>query len=172
MALGRKSRGRTAATGAKGTAKGVGKGVGRALLTPGGAKNALGVAKVLGPAVVPLVAPYALRAAGVARDGLDRYRARRLGVDVTQLAEFTGRGGALHARLVGADQALADLEGRDGGTEEDRAFAASARQTLASLAAAVRAAERMPTARRKAAWRSVGGELDPIEQELLRRLGI
>jgi hypothetical protein len=141
-------------------------------LTPGRARNIIGVVRVVAPAVVPIVAPFALKAAAAARDGLDRYRARRLGVDVSQLAEYTGRGGALHARLVGADQSLAELESRDGATQEDREFAAHARTTLAKLTAAVRAAERMPTARRKAAQKAVAGELDPIERELLQRLGL
>jgi hypothetical protein len=141
-------------------------------LTPGRAKNIIGVARVVAPAVVPIVAPYVLRAASAARVGLDRYRARRLGIDVSRLAEYTGRGGALHARLVGADQSLSDLESREGATAQDREFAARARTTLAKLTAAVRAAERMPTARRKAAHRSVASELDPIEHGLLQRLGL
>lgn len=141
-------------------------------LTPGNAKNLLGVAKVIGPAVVPVVAPYVLKAASAARDGLDRYRAHRLGIAVDDLAEYSGRGGALHARIVGADQSLADLESRTQAGSVDHEFAVRGRDTLTKLAAAVRAAERMPTARRRAAHRSVAGELDPIEQELLRRLGV
>lgn len=127
----------------------------------------VGVAKVLGPAVIPVVAPYLLKAASAARDGLDRARARRLGIDVADLAEYTGRGGALHVRIVGADQSLAEMESRD----TDREFAVRSRETLAKLGAAVRAAERMPAARRKAAHKAVAAELDPIERELLRRLG-
>jgi hypothetical protein len=141
-------------------------------LTPGRAKNLVGVAKVIGPAVVPVVAPYVLRAASVARDGLDRYRARRLGVHVEHLARFSGRGGALHARIAGAAESLAELESRPGASEADREFAARGSDTLAALASAVRAAERMPTARRKAAHRSVAQALDPVEQELLNRLGV
>lgn len=141
-------------------------------LTPGRAKNIVGVVRVIAPAVVPVVAPYVLKAASAARDGVDRYRARRLGIDVSSLAEYTGRGGALHARIVGADQSLSDLESREGASVADKEFAAQARSTLAKLTVAVRAAERMPTARRKAAHRSIGGELDPIERELLRRLGV
>lgn len=141
-------------------------------LTPSSAKNLVGVAKVIGPAVVPVVAPYLLRAASVARDGLDRYRARRLGVDVEHLARYSGRGGALHARIVGADESLAELESRPDATDADREFAAHSRATLDKLAAAVRAAERMPTARRKAAHRSVAAELDPVERGLLSRLGV
>jgi hypothetical protein len=151
--------------------KGIGRGIVRGL-TPGGAKNLLGVAKVIGPAVAPVVAPYALRAASTARDGLDRYRARKLGVDVAQLAEYTGRGGALHARIVGVDRSLSELEARPGVDAADQEFAVQGRNTLTKLAAAVRAAERMPTSRRKAAHKSVAGELDPIERELLQRLGL
>lgn len=158
MALGRKRGG-----------KGDGK-LGR--LTPGNAKNLVGVAKVIAPAVVPVVAPFALKAASVARDGLDRYRARKLGIDVADLAEYTGRGGALHARIVGADASLSELESRENVSTADREFATKSRDTLVKLAAAVRAAERMPTSRRKAAHKSVSGELDPIERELLQRLGV
>jgi hypothetical protein len=136
-------------------------------LTPKNAKNLVGVAKVLGPVVVPVVTPYLVKAASVARDRLDRVRARRLGIDVHQLAQFSGRGGALHARIAGADQALAELD-----TQDDTEFVSGSRTRLAKLATAVRAAERMPTARRKAAYRAVAAELAPIEGELLRRLGI
>jgi hypothetical protein len=135
-------------------------------LTPSSAKNLLRVAKVLAPTVLPVVTPYLVRAASAARDGVDQYRARRLGVDVADLAEFSGRGGALHARLAGAEASLAELPAADA------EFVTRTRGTLAKLAAAVRVAERMPTARRKAAHRSVAALLDPIERELLRRLGV
>jgi hypothetical protein len=140
--------------------------------TPGHAKNLVGVAKIIGPAVLPVVTPYLIKAAGAARDSLDRYRARKLGIDVAELPEFTGRGGALHVRIVGADQSLAELESGESTTADDRAYATRARDTLTKLAAAVRAAERMPTARRKAAHKSIGHVLDPVERELLRRLGV
>jgi hypothetical protein len=139
-------------------------------LTPSSAKNLVGVAKVLGPAVLPVVAPYLLKAASAARDGVDRARARRLGVDVARLADFSGRGGALHARIVGAGDSLAELAALE--ETKDREFVTTSADTLAKLAAAVRAAERMPSARRKAAYRAVARELDPIEQGLLSRLGI
>jgi hypothetical protein len=140
--------------------------------TPSSAKNLVGVAKVIGPVVLPVVTPYLVKAAGAARDSLDRYRARRLGIGVAQLPEFTGRGGALHVRIVGADESLAELESRESAGADDRAYATRARDTLAKLAAAVRAAERMPASRRRAAHKSVSRGLDPIEQELLRRLGV
>jgi len=135
-------------------------------LTPSSAKNLVGVAKVLGPAVLPVVTPYLVRAAAVARDGVDRVRARRLGVDVARLAEFSGRGGALHARIVGVSDSLAEMPATE------REFVEKSQGTLGKLAVAVRAVERMPTARRKAAYGAVARELDPIERELLRRLGV
>lgn len=135
-------------------------------LTPARAKNLIGLAKVVAPAVVPVVAPYALRAASVARDAVDKMRARRLGVEVAELATYSGRGGALHARIAGAAQAAADLR------VSDAAFADSSESRLTQLAAAVRAAERMPVSRRKAAHKAISQELDRVEEELLRRLGV
>lgn len=141
-------------------------------VTPKKAKNALGVVKVIGPAVIPVVAPIAVRAFGEARDRIDRLRARRLGVPVEEIAAFSGRGGALHARITGAARSIEELRERQGATAEDREFAATSQTTLEQLAAVVRAAERMPAGRRKAAHRAVGTELDELEQRLLARLGI
>ena len=140
--------------------------------TPKRAKNALAVAKIIGPAVIPVVAPYVLRALGEARDRYDRIRANRLGVPVEDLHRYSGRGGTLHARIAGAAEAVADLRKRDDATAEDRAFADRSETTLRQLAAAVRAAERMPTARRKAAHRAVAAELDQLEERVLQRLGV
>jgi uncharacterized protein DUF6474 len=141
-------------------------------ITPKKAKNALAVVKIIGPAVIPLVAPYVVRALGEARDRYDRVRANRLGVPVEELARFSGRGGALHARITGAAAAVAELRERTEVTADDRSFADRSETTLRQLAAAVRAAERMPTARRKAAHRAASVELDQLEERLLQRLGV
>ena len=142
----------------------------RGPLTPARAKRMIGLAKV----VAPLLAPYALVAAGVARQRWDALRAYRLGVTPDELAGFTGPGGALHARLSGLATALVELrqgpEARD--TTAARRFAVQNEPRLADLAAAVRAAEQMPGARRRAAHRAISGELDRIEQELLVHLGV
>jgi len=140
--------------------------------TPKKAKNALAVAKIVGPAVIPVVAPYVLRALGEARDRYDRLRARKLGVPVEELARFSGKGGSLHARISGAAEAINELRERKESTQDDRAFADRSETTLRQLAAAVRAAERMPTARRKAAHRAAATELDQLEERLLQRLGV
>ncbi|GAA3535728.1 DUF6474 family protein [Amycolatopsis ultiminotia] len=146
--------------------------VGEARITPKKAKNAVAVAKVLGPAVIPVVAPYAVRAAGAARELYDRYQARKLGVAVDRLAEYTGRGAGLHARIAGVVQGLGELRKSAKATDADRKFADEAQSTLEQLSATVRAAERMPAARRKAAHRAVTGELERLEDQLLHRLGV
>ncbi|RZS37511.1 hypothetical protein EV193_10566 [Herbihabitans rhizosphaerae] len=165
MALRKRKSGDKAATKAA-------KHVGEPKITPKKAKNALGVAKVLGPTVIPVVAPLAVKAADAVRERFERRRAHKLGIAVDDLPQYSGRGGALHARISGAASSINELRGKDGTTDDDRAFADEADIKLRQLAAAVRAAERMPTARRKAAHRAVATELDQIEQRLLHRLGV
>lgn len=141
-------------------------------VTPKKAKNAISVAKVVGPAVLPVVAPYALKAAGDARDRLDRHRARKLGVDVADLAKYTGRGGALQARIAGDLRGCAELSERPSVSEADVRFASESGERLQTLTVAVRAAERMPYPRRRAAFQAIDADLDVLEQELLERLGV
>ncbi|MGW3999096.1 DUF6474 family protein [Amycolatopsis sp. NPDC004772] len=145
---------------------------GEARFTPKRAKNAVAVAKVLGPAVIPVVAPLAVRAAGAAREAYDRYQARKLGVSVDRLGEYTGRGAALHARIAGVAEGCQDLQKSEKASKADRDFARDAMGTLEQLSASVRAAERMPAARRKSVHRAVAGELERLEGQLLNRLGL
>jgi hypothetical protein len=135
-------------------------------LTPAQTRRLISVGK----AVAPLVLPYAIAAAGVARSQWDAYRSRRLGVPADQLGRFSGRGGHLHARISRAGEALTELE--SSGDAAGKAFAAQTRPRLADLAVAVRAAEQMPTTRRRTAFRAVSGELDRIEDQLLGHLGL
>jgi hypothetical protein len=139
-------------------------------LTAARAKRMIGIGK----AVAPLLAPYALAAAGVARARWDAYRAARLGVEPGQLSAYAGPGGALHARLSRMAEALDQIES---GAETHsngaaRRFAVDTRPRLADLAVAVRAAEQMPASRRRTAYRSVGAELDRLEIALLNHLGL
>lgn len=137
-------------------------------LTAKQAKRMVGV----GTAVVPLLAPYALAAAGAARGAWDARKAARLGVAPDQLGAYAGPGGALHARLSRVAEALTDLESGPEKSDSARAFATATRPRLADLAVAVRAAEQMPTARRRTAYRAIGAELDRIEVDLLTHLGV
>jgi len=143
---------------------------GRGPMTPARAKRMIGVSR----AVLPLLAPYALAAAGVARARWDAYQAARLGVTPDRINAYTGRGGALHARI---DRLAESLNALDDDTEAyattaSRRFAVETRPRLADLAVAVRAAEQMPAQRRRTAHRAVGDELDRIELALLRHLGV
>jgi len=135
-------------------------------LTPAQTRRFLAVGK----AVAPLLLPYGIAAAGVARARWDDHRARQLGVPADQLGRFTGRGGALHARLSRAGEALTEVEAT--GSAAGKAFAKETRPRLADLAVAVRAAEQMPSARRRTAFRAVAGELDRVEDALLGHLGL
>ncbi|KOV88923.1 DUF6474 family protein [Nocardia sp. NRRL S-836] len=138
----------------------------KAGFTPGRAKNLVGVAKVVAPALIPVLAPVIARGAGLLSEQYDRYRARRLGIDVADIGRYSGYGARLHARIVGFADSLETLRAAD----SDWVSKTEAR--LSQLLAAVRASERMPTARRKAAHRAVGTDLDVLEQELLRRLNV
>lgn len=141
-------------------------------LTPKRARNAVSVAKIVVPAVAPVLAPVAVRAAGAAREAYDRYQARKLGVPVARLPEFTGRGAGLLARIAGVSDAVAELRKSERASEDDKKFAVDAHATLEQLSAAVRAAERMPASRRKAAHHAVAAELERLEGQILTRLGV
>jgi uncharacterized protein DUF6474 len=140
-------------------------------ITPGKAKNAVAVAKILGGAVLPVVTPYLTKTAGTVRDQWDRRRARRLGVEIDELPQYSGRGAGLHARLAGAGTALTELRAKPGASNGDVTWADSTEIKLRQLTAAVRAAERMPSARRRGAHKAVAAELDQIEENVLHRLG-
>ncbi|MCE7005032.1 DUF6474 family protein [Kibdelosporangium philippinense] len=137
-------------------------------INPRSAKNAVAVAKVIGPVVVPVLIPFAAKAAATLRNLKDNRRAHKLGVPVADLAKYTGRGAALHARIAGLAEVLQELKDRG----KDDLFAAETAETLAKLTSAVRAAERMPTAKRKTVHKAVAAELDQLEQRLLHKLGI
>jgi len=141
-------------------------------ITPSKAKNAVAVAKILGPAVLPVITPYLTKTAGTVRDRWDRMRARRLGIGIDDLPQYSGRGGGLHARLAGAATALTELKDKPGASNGDLTWAQNTETTLRQLTAAVRAAERMPGPRRRAAHKAVRAELDNIEEILLSRLGV
>lgn len=139
-------------------------------LTAKKARQALTATKVILPAVIPVVAPIAVRAAGACRDAYDKYQARKLGVAVDSLGEYSGHGAALHARIAGLSDGLNEL--RVGGTADGVKFATEAAGTVRQLSSAVRAAEHMPPGRRKDAHQAIAAELDQLEANLLHHLGV
>jgi hypothetical protein len=136
------------------------------LITPKRAKNLVGVAKVVAPALIPVLAPVIARGAGMLSEQYDRYRARRLGIDVADIGKYSGHGARLHARIVGISDSMEGLRA------SDSVWVTKTETRLSQLLAAVRASERMPSIRRKAAHRAVSTDLDFIEQELLNRLDV
>ncbi|RKT84328.1 hypothetical protein SAMN05421805_103255 [Saccharopolyspora antimicrobica] len=140
-------------------------------ITPGNAKKVIGVAKVVGPVLLP----FAVRAASALRNSYDRTRARHLGVPVDDLGTYTGHGAALHARIAGDSEALRALREQAEDAEARLVADQYAERTgarLMQLTTAVRAAERMPTQRRRSAHRAVDAELGRIEDDLLTRFGV
>jgi hypothetical protein len=145
-------------------------------LTGAKIKRYIGLARI----VVPVVAPIVYQAVGMARDRWDAHRARQFGVAPDELAEFTGRGAALYARIHNLALSARDLRSRYGdGSGNDtarateiRSFVDDAEQRLSDLESAVRAAEQMPGSRRRSAHVAVGGELDRIENRLLALWGV
>lgn len=124
-----------------------------------------------GRVLAPVLAPFAYRAAASARGQIDAARARRMGVAVEQLGEFSGHGATLSARIAALEPALEEMS-RTHIDTDSAAYREATTARLAELNTAVHAAERMPTPRRKAAHRAVRVDLDRIDAELLDRLGV
>ena len=123
---------------------------------------------MLAPVVVPLV----YRAAIAARGLLDQRRADRLGVPLSQIGQFSGDGGALSARIAGAEQSLRQVAEKNPKDAETKQFVSAMTERLTDLSAAVTAAENMPTARRRAAHTAIAEQLDGIDADLMARLGV
>ena len=138
------------------------------LFSPTKVRRALTVSRLLAPVVVPLV----YRASIAARGLIDERRADKLGVPLSQLGQFSGHGAQFSARIAGAEQSLRQLTEKKPKDPETKQFAAAMTERLSDLAAAVTAAENMPTARRKAAHAAIAEQLDGIDADLLARLGV
>jgi hypothetical protein len=128
----------------------------------------LGVARLLTPVLLPIV----YRAATAVRGQIDARRADRMGVGIDQLANYTGHGAKLSARIAGAESSTTEILGQKPDDAETQKFAGAIRERLGDLNTAVRAAEQMPQARRKAAHQAISSELDGVEADLLARLGV
>ncbi|GAA4868365.1 DUF6474 family protein [Actinomycetospora straminea] len=136
-------------------------------------KRYIGIARV----VVPVVAPIVYQAVGVARDRWDAHRARQLGIAPDELSEFTGRGAHLYARVHNLALSAHDLRDRHGTGNDDRgreirSFVEDAEQRLTDMESAIRAADQMPSSRRRSAHVAIAGELERIEDRLLGLWGL
>lgn len=132
-------------------------------------KRAIGVGRILVPVAVPLL----MQAATAARGALDARRAAKLGVAVDDIGNHTGHGAALSARVTAVGRSLDDLaSGSRGRDAEVGRFVTSARAQLADATTAIRAAENLPEAQRRAAHASIAARLDRLDADVLVRLGV
>ncbi|MCX2933466.1 DUF6474 family protein [Mycobacterium sp. CVI_P3] len=138
------------------------------LLSPTRIRRALTVSRLLAPIVVPV----AYRAAIAARGAIDERRADRLGVPLSQLGQFSGQGGALSARIAGAENSLRQVAEKKPKDAETKQFVGAMTERLEALSAAVTAAETMPGPRRRDAHAAIAGQLDGIDADLMARLGV
>ena len=138
------------------------------LLSPTRIRRLLTVSRLLAPIVVPLFYRVAIAARGL----IDQRRADQLGVPLAQLGRFSGHGGQLSARIAGAEQSLRTVQDNKPKDAETRQFVTAISERLADLAAAVTAAENMPTARRRGAHAAIIRQLDEVDADLMARLGL
>jgi hypothetical protein len=138
------------------------------LLSPVRIRRAMTVSRLLAPVIVPVV----YRAAIAARGLVDQRRADRLGVPLSQIGQFSGTGGALSARISGAEQSLRQVAAKRPKDAETKQFVAAISDRLTDLSAAVTAAENMPSSQRRAAHTAIGDQLDGIDADLMARLGV
>lgn len=130
-------------------------------------KRYLQVARLIAPVLIPI----AIRTSTEVRGRVNASRAAKLGVPITEVGNFTGKGGALSARIVAARAGAGELATKRSDAET-KAFETATIERLNDLAAAVGSAEHMPPSRRKRALAAVAHELDGVEADLLARYGI
>lgn len=138
------------------------------LFAPGRIRRALTVARLIAPIAVPLVYRASISARGI----IDERRADRLGVPLSQLGQFSGQGAELSARISGAEHSLRLVAEKKPKDAETKQFVTAITDRLGDLAAAVTAAENMPTTRRRAAHTAIATQLDGIDADLMARLGV
>ena len=138
------------------------------LFSPSRIRRMLTVTRLLAPIVVPVL----YRGSIAARGYVDQRRADRLGVPLSQLGRFSGHGAQLSARIAGAEQSLRTVAENKPKDAETKQFVTAITARLGELAAAVTAAENMPTPRRRSAHAAIERQLDGIEADLMARLGL
>jgi hypothetical protein len=138
------------------------------VFSPTSIRRVLTVSRLLAPVAVPLI----YRAAITARGLIDQRKADQLGVPLSQIGQFSGSGGALSARIAGAERSLQQVAQSKPKDAETKQFVTAVSDRLSDLAAAITAAENMPAAQRRNAHNAIGQQLDGIDADLLARLSV
>ena len=138
------------------------------LLSPTRIRRVLTVSRLLAPILTPVI----YRGAMAARAVIDQRRADQLGIPLAQIGQFSGQGAQLSARMAGSEKSVRMVLEKKPKDAETKQFVAAITERLADLSAAITAAEKMPTARRRAAHGAISSQLDGIEADLMARLGL
>ena len=114
-------------------------------------------------AMAPLLLPRVYKAVVMVRDANTKSRAQQLGVSVDELAQHSGPGADLKARITGMEKSLATYKLPQG-------FQTDVVERLQALRTAVENADRMSPDQRKRAHRTISADLDELNKEVLARL--
>lgn len=114
-------------------------------------------------AMAPLLLPLVYKAVVMVRDANTKSRAQQLGVSVDELAQHSGPGADLKARITGMEKSLATYKLPQG-------FQTDVVERLQALQIAVENADRMSPDQRKRAHRTISADLDELNKEVLARL--
>ena len=114
-------------------------------------------------AMAPLLLPLVYKAVVMVRDANTKSRAQQLGVSVDELAQHSGPGADLKARIPGMEKSLATYKLPQG-------FQTDVIERLQALRTAVENADRMSPDQRKRAHRTISADLDELNKEVLARL--
>ena len=114
-------------------------------------------------AMAPLLLPLVYKAVVMVRDANTKSRAQQLGVSVDELAQHSGPGADLKARIAGMEKSLATYKLPQG-------FQTDVIERLQALRIAVENADRMSPDQRKRAHRTISADLDELNKEVLARL--
>lgn len=114
-------------------------------------------------AMAPLLLPLVYKAVVMVRDANTKSRAQQLGVSVDELAQHSGPGADLKARITGMEKSLATYKLPQG-------FQTDVVERLQALRIAVENADRMSPDQRKRAHRTISADLDELNKEVLARL--
>ncbi|MCF4007390.1 DUF6474 family protein [Corynebacterium uropygiale] len=118
-----------------------------------------GVARVLTPLLIPVV----YRVVTLGKEKMNSAQARRLGVDSDRLAEFSGYGAPLKARLESIRETVKKSELPQG-------FRTDVENRVSELQDAVNNAEHMTPEQRTRAHQSIAKEIDGLTAQIQERL--
>ena len=113
--------------------------------------------------LLPLALPLIYRGITAAQDQFSKRTAQRSGVTPEQMAQFSGHGADLKARIQGIRNSLQDTSVKPG-------YKRDINERLDELKAAVDNAEFMTDQQRRRAHRSVSNDIDLITEDIQRNI--